>query len=902
MKPQVARVRATDSLGRIGSVLAGGLLILSSCGGGGGGSSNSVAAIGGTLAVTPTTAFTVQGDVGGPFAPGMATYSISNPGTEPLDWSASKTETWLSLSTSGGTVQPGDSADLVISINASAAASLAAGTYTGQVLFLNEVDGSGTTVRTVSLTVGVSTDLVVSPLTNMTVASSVGGTLVPPDTTYTVANASGSPINWTASKSQSWISLSQTSGTLQAGGQTSITATVDPNVAGLLGPGHYSDTIVITNTTNGDGNTSRPVSLTIIEGNKTFNMTPSEGLVSNGPAGGPFAPDTYEFVFSNLGTQPSTWTASVSEPWVSLSATTGQVAPGGQTLLLLSINTSVANGLLPGSYSDNLIITVDNADDEARTIDLTVTGALQGLGTVPTSGFTSTGIEGGPFSPPSTTYTLTNHESSTMVWSASVDQSWLDLSSTGGSLSPGDSTTVTVSVDQGVAAGLSQGGYAGTIDIVNETNGLGSVTRSASLNVVSSSGSTATSLSQFGVTWTFDAPYPVGQFANGDWWVVGPVTIVDINPPSTSGGRTMNGSMVNPNPNNQSQSYDSSMYAQYAWPTSYQPANNAALDVSQSNPLVLQPNSSLISSISKTQAMLRPQLKSASVLTVLSAPAPAGSFRPPYCGNDKSIEFNVSQLDYTKLASLAPVGSTPPLATVEQWFERPWVDHIPDWIGRYHHPSENMPDYGREICDRLGIAGLMLNLNYTDAQKETLLIRLTQVGIDFFGIVEAGGLNNWPAGGGHHSGRKLPILFAGLVLNDFDMSNIGFDDRIAFNEDDQTFYVAETSPGVYNCGFGGYGPQDVGLPEWGNQHAKNKGQDDSTWFGNSYRTCCTANVWWGQVLVAYIMGARALWNHEPLFDYMDRYRSTAPTTGQAAWTISNTPFQLDMWDAYRSNY
>src|SRR5688500_12431564 len=37
-------------------------------------------------------------------------------------------------------------------------------------------------------------------------------------------------------------------------------------------------------------------------------------------------------------------------------------------------------------------------------------------------------------------------------------------------------------------------------------------------------------VSQSGITWTFDKPYPVGQFVNGDWWVVGPVTVVKVTP------------------------------------------------------------------------------------------------------------------------------------------------------------------------------------------------------------------------------------------------------------------------------------------------------------------------------------------------------------------------------------
>src|SRR3954463_3668709 len=37
-------------------------------------------------------------------------------------------------------------------------------------------------------------------------------------------------------------------------------------------------------------------------------------------------------------------------------------------------------------------------------------------------------------------------------------------------------------------------------------------------------------VSQYGITWTFDKPAKTGQFITGDWWVVGPVTIVNITP------------------------------------------------------------------------------------------------------------------------------------------------------------------------------------------------------------------------------------------------------------------------------------------------------------------------------------------------------------------------------------
>ena len=38
------------------------------------------------------------------------------------------------------------------------------------------------------------------------------------------------------------------------------------------------------------------------------------------------------------------------------------------------------------------------------------------------------------------------------------------------------------------------------------------------------------SVSQWGITWTFDKPARVGQFVNGDSYVVGPVTVVAIDP------------------------------------------------------------------------------------------------------------------------------------------------------------------------------------------------------------------------------------------------------------------------------------------------------------------------------------------------------------------------------------
>jgi hypothetical protein len=434
-------------------------------------------------------------------------------------------------------------------------------------------------------------------------------------------------------------------------------------------------------------------------------------------------------------------------------------------------------------------------------------------------------------------------------------------------------------------------------------------------------------VSQFGITWVFDKDYSVGRFANGDYWVVGPVTITAIDPPSIElDGRIVNGSMINPSPRlGREQGYDSAMYGRYAVAGDYNAALNAARpdgnDLSESNSLALGPGSSLVSTISTPLTSGATQLQSAAILTVLDGPAPEGSFRPAYCGEDKTIRHNKSQLNYSLLACLPPVANTPDLSTVERSFERPWLDHIPDWLGRSHHPADNMPDYGREIATTIGVGALMLHLDFTDQQKEVLLIRYVQLGIDFYGIVQDGGRSNWVNNGGHAGGRKWPILFAGLVLDDPNMTDIGQrsgdylysegcgpgnepPDYVHFGEDDQTFYVtaedvemthsSEWRPDSRDAERIPYESEDIGLPEWGIRHATDPYRSNKFW-QTAYRRV-SSPAWGGFVLAAQIMGAKELWNHDALFDYKDRYMKVEVKLRETSRFVEN------MWDAYRANY
>jgi hypothetical protein len=63
--------------------------------------------------------------------------------------------------------------------------------------------------------------------------------------------------------------------------------------------------------------------------------------------------------------------------------------------------------------------------------------------------------------------------------------------------------------------------------------------------------------SQHGITWTFDKPVPVGRFVNGDYYVVGPVTVVSITPAPVWGEDARDGSVLNQPPNAGYSGFDS---------------------------------------------------------------------------------------------------------------------------------------------------------------------------------------------------------------------------------------------------------------------------------------------------------------------------------------------------------
>jgi len=398
------------------------------------------------------------------------------------------------------------------------------------------------------------------------------------------------------------------------------------------------------------------------------------------------------------------------------------------------------------------------------------------------------------------------------------------------------------------------------------------------------------SVSQYGITWTFDKPARVGQFVNGDWYVVGPVTIAAITPQPLYAEeipeieldhmdlerpvaqRVRNGFMLNP-PAAMRVSYDSGVRN---W---FDPS------LIQKLPVPMKPGDSLVSTISMPKGLvLKPMLwetvergvddsspiRTAAVLTCVAEPVPPDAFRPAFC--DRQARIYLSRNLKRGLLPSASARDLPDIGLYVRFTQQPWVGT--GFFG-FESPVENMPQYGRDYARVVGHDALLLCTDLKPEKKEPLLVDFIQVGIDLGGMIR-NGHPGWEGFGGHGSGRKLPIVFAGLLLGDDQLAYINKSfPKAHFGEDEQTAYgdawtgakvvftghrAIDEATGVARAGTG---PYEHTLPStWKEGHEK---------LSESYRRCCTSAAWVAEALALRLMKAERAWDHDAFFDYCDRW-------------------------------
>jgi hypothetical protein len=182
------------------------------------------------LEVTPATDLNASGFTGGPFTPGSALYTLINSGDAVTAWAASKSQPWVTLSSTNGALSPGASVAISVSINTNASG-LPAGAYTNTLDFLNLTTGNGNTTHLVTLQVNQRPGiLAVAPLAGFNVAGITGENFAPTSMVYTLANSGLGPLAWTVSVSQPWVDAFPTNGLLAPGETAQVTVSLNSGI------------------------------------------------------------------------------------------------------------------------------------------------------------------------------------------------------------------------------------------------------------------------------------------------------------------------------------------------------------------------------------------------------------------------------------------------------------------------------------------------------------------------------------------------------------------------------------------------------------------------------------------------------------------------------------------------
>ncbi|MEZ4397939.1 MAG: BACON domain-containing carbohydrate-binding protein, partial [Candidatus Krumholzibacteriia bacterium] len=352
-----------------------------------------------------------------PSSSGSTTFTVKNDGCATMSWSQSDDASWLTVSPPSGSLGAGQSATLTASYDENTGA----GRSCSITVTAPDAVGSPKVVTVEQA----GSDMPVLSVTpeNQIVGATSGST------TFTVQNEGSGTMNWSQSDNASWLTVSPSSGSLDAGQSATLTATYQAN----SGCNQRVGTITVT----AAGAQGSPKSVTVTQapgGSPVLSVTPNNRNV-------PSSSGSTTFTVKNDGCGTMSWTASDNASWLTVSPPSGSLNAGQSATLTASYG--------PSSGCDDRVgtITVTAPGSQGSPKSVTVTQASGGspiLSVTPSNRHV-------PSSSGSTTFTVKNDGCGTMSWSQSDNASWLTVSPPNGSLGAGQSTTLTANYQANTA-------------------------------------------------------------------------------------------------------------------------------------------------------------------------------------------------------------------------------------------------------------------------------------------------------------------------------------------------------------------------------------------------------------------------------------------------------------------
>lgn len=378
-----------------------------------------------------------------------------------------------------------------------------------------------------------------------------------------------------------------------------------------------------------------------------------------------------------------------------------------------------------------------------------------------------------------------------------------------------------------------------------------------------------------------------GLYVSGQPYIVisGPTNLTAIsNPPNQDYGACTadGGAMKNPIPMG-----TQGFCSHYVGTDSgvYVHAYEASKNIQLSLPYSVSPGDSITVSIMRDDlpSTKVPVYKIVVFMFVSEAP-PAGSFRPGFYGTDRSLAFNESDIQWDRIANYPRAGlTTCPTQTYMEDEVRfpplPWHEWGADWTAtkvrpQYNTANTNAENTAQFSAQRFGDAAMWINLDWTQAQKRKIVIRLIQNGIDMCSYHMAGG--QMLASGSHQTGWKFPAFLAAVLLQDPDMLAITRNHHNFVEGSLTTYRISLSDLSRYYTLDGTNYPflyEDVGTYWWGIQHYSQSDKDRQP-------TIPTADPYQGiyglivpSLLAVRMMQAESDWGWGIAFRYMPRHLS-----------------------------
>lgn len=388
------------------------------------------------------------------------TITLTNGGGGQIYWQAGSDSSWLTISPGGGNFS--GSANAALTVNR---ANLAPQAYTGYITFYQNGKDTALTLKVTMAVSAFAANLSLTPA-----SLTFNGTTVqnPAIQVITVQNTGGQPLDWTASTGTAtggnWLNVSDTSGHLEANSQQ--TMTVSANSAGLS-VGSYQGSLTFS---YAGGTPAIQVLVTLSV------SPPPVPAIAVKPGTLAFStiqgtnPGPQTFTITDTGNAPLNWAITEdtnATAFATLSSNRGILAPGKSAVISVIPNVAASTArVITGKIT--ILDTDKGTSVQSQQVTVTITINNQAVISVSNASL--------PFNHTSSItnstqlLVITNTGSAPLNWTLSQPlPSWLSVDISGGTLSPGTSTFVSVTCD---SSGLPAGNYSYTLvvsDIATNT-------------------------------------------------------------------------------------------------------------------------------------------------------------------------------------------------------------------------------------------------------------------------------------------------------------------------------------------------------------------------------------------------------------------------------------------------